>query len=192
MQFSGINAWRRRVTGTPVKIMLSILGEGRGHMTQAMAVKEMVEKAGHEVVGVTLGTGANRTPPAYFVEAMKMPVMTIPTLEFSYKDNARSTCTGRWPGSRGEFPLISAAIGALQAVVREHRPDVIINFFEALTGLYALTCRRRPPVVAVAHQFMFGHPDYVRAPGLRLQQLGMKRFVQMVGARLDPRGLIAL
>jgi hypothetical protein len=28
---------------TFMKIMLSILGEGRGHLTQAMAVKEMVE-----------------------------------------------------------------------------------------------------------------------------------------------------
>jgi len=66
--------------------------------------------------------------------------------------------------------------------VREARPDLIINFFEPLTGIYALTCRHRPPVVAVAHQFMYGHPDYVRAPGMRLQQLGMKWYVQLVGA----------
>lgn len=41
-----------------MKIMFSILGEGRGHMTQAMAVKEMVEKAGHQVTGVVLGLGS--------------------------------------------------------------------------------------------------------------------------------------
>src|SRR5580658_10123304 len=89
MPYWGARAWGWRMTGTPVKIMLSILGEGRGHMTQGMAVKEMVEKAGHEVVCATLGTGANRTPPSYFVEAMKMPVTTIPTLEFSYKNNRK-------------------------------------------------------------------------------------------------------
>jgi uncharacterized protein (TIGR00661 family) len=70
----------------------------------------------------------------------------------------------------------------LKAIVRESKPDVIINFFEPLTGIYALTCRNRPPVVAVGHQFMYGHPDYVRAPGLRLQQLVMKWYVQLVGA----------
>ena len=32
-----------------MKIMFCVLGEGRGHMTQAMAVKEMVETAGHQV-----------------------------------------------------------------------------------------------------------------------------------------------
>jgi len=41
--------------------MLSILGEGRGHMTQAMAVKETVEKAGHQVVRTVLGMGS--APP---------------------------------------------------------------------------------------------------------------------------------
>jgi uncharacterized protein (TIGR00661 family) len=150
-------------------------------MTQAMAVKEMVEKAGHEVVGVALGMGANRTPPAYFVEAVKMPLLTIPTLEFTYQDNRKVNLPGTLAGIARRIPAYQRGIGALQAVVRERRPDVIINFFEPLTGLYALTCRRRPPVVAVGHQFMYGHPDYVRAAGLRLQQLGMKRFVEMVG-----------
>ena len=28
--------------------MFCVLGEGRGHMTQAMAVKEMAEAAGHQ------------------------------------------------------------------------------------------------------------------------------------------------
>ena len=38
-----------------MKMMFCVLGEERGHMTQAMAVKEMVEAAGHQVVAVTLG-----------------------------------------------------------------------------------------------------------------------------------------
>jgi hypothetical protein len=70
--------------------MFSILGEGRGHMTQAMAVKEMVEKAGHEVICVALGLGANRTVPPYFATAMKVSIMTIPTLDFAYNSNSRS------------------------------------------------------------------------------------------------------
>jgi uncharacterized protein (TIGR00661 family) len=151
-------------------------------MTQATAVKEMVEKAGHQVVCVVLGVGSKRTAPAYFVEAMKMPVMTIPTLVFSLKDNRRVNLAGTMARIAGEIPAYLRGVGALRAAVREHQPDVIVNFFEPLTGFYALTHRRRPPVVAVAHQFMFGHPDYVRASGPRLQQLGMKWLVQLAGA----------
>ena len=67
-----------------MKIMFSILGEGRGHLTQAIAVKDMVEKAGHQVSNVVLGMGANRQVPAFFSSVMKMPITRIPTLDFSY------------------------------------------------------------------------------------------------------------
>ena len=43
--------------------MFCVLGEGRGHITQAMAVKEMAEAAGHQVVAVTLGVSAQRPVP---------------------------------------------------------------------------------------------------------------------------------
>jgi uncharacterized protein (TIGR00661 family) len=151
-------------------------------MTQAMAVKEMVEKAGHQLTCVALGLGPNRPAPPYFVAAMAMPIVTIPTLEFSYRHNRTVNLPGTVAGIVRKIPAYWRGVRALRDLVREHQPDVIINFFEAVTGIYALTCRRRPPVVAVAHQFMYGHPDYVRAPGMRLQQLGMKWLVQIVGA----------
>jgi uncharacterized protein (TIGR00661 family) len=162
--------------------MFSILGEGRGHMTQAMAVKEMVEKAGHKVVCVALGMGPNRTAPAYFVSAMGVPIVAIPTLDFSFKNNRSVNLSATLASVVRRIPNYRRGLGSIKTLIREHRPDVIINFFESLTGFYALTHRRRPPVVAVAHQFMFGHPSYVRAPGQHLQQLAMRRLVELVGA----------
>jgi uncharacterized protein (TIGR00661 family) len=165
-----------------MKIMLSMLGEGRGHMTQALAVKEIVEKAGHKVICAAMGAGTNRTVPEYFASAMGMPVMKIQTLEFSYRDNRKVDVLRTFAGVLRKAPGYWRGVRALRAMVREHQPDVIINFFEAITGLYALTSRKRPPVIAVAHQFMFGHPDYVRATGARLQQLVMRWLVRMTGA----------
>ena len=72
-----------------MKLMFCVLGEGRGHMTQAMAVKEMVEKAGHQVCAVVLGVGPKRVPPPFFVSAMNLPITQIPTLDFSYKNNRK-------------------------------------------------------------------------------------------------------
>jgi uncharacterized protein (TIGR00661 family) len=151
-------------------------------MTQAIAVKEMVEKAGHQLMCVALGVGSNRTAPDYFAKAMGTPIVSILTLQFSYKNNRTVDLTGTVAGIVRNIPAYRRGVRALQTLVSEHKPDVIVNFFEGVTGIYALTCRRRPPVVAVAHQFMYGHPDYVRAPGLRLQQLGMKWLVKTVGA----------
>ena len=162
--------------------MLCILGEGRGHMTQALAVKEMVEKAGHQVASVVLGAGPRRQVPLFFASGMKMPIERIPTLEFTYKHDRQVNLPATLAGVVRQIPAYWRGIQNLKTIVRNTQPDVILNFFEPLTGIYALTCRHRPPVVAIAHQFMYGHPNYVRAPGKRLQQLGMKWYVRLVGA----------
>ena len=161
--------------------MLSVLGEGRGHMTQALAVKDIVERAGHQVTGVALGMGAGRVAPAYFAPAMGVPITQIQTFEFSYRDNRKVDLLGTLFGILRRAPSYRRGVRTLHTLVREQRPDLIINCFEPLTGLYALSCRRRPPVVAIAHQFMFGHPDYVHAAGARMQQLVMKWFIRAVG-----------
>jgi uncharacterized protein (TIGR00661 family) len=113
---------------------------------------------------------------------MKMPITKIPTPDFSYKDSRKVNLAASLGAIVRRIPAYWRGIRKLKALVRESQPDVIINFFEPLTGIYALTCRNRPPVVAVAHQFMYEHPSYVRAPGWRWQQLGMKWYVRMVGA----------
>jgi uncharacterized protein (TIGR00661 family) len=113
---------------------------------------------------------------------MTMPVEPITTLVFAYRRDRRVNLPATLASITRSIPAYWRSLRKLKAVVRNTQPDVILNFFEPLTGIYALTHRRRPPVVAVAHQFMYGHPDYVRAPGKHLQQLVMKWYVRLVGA----------
>jgi uncharacterized protein (TIGR00661 family) len=113
---------------------------------------------------------------------MKMPITQISTPEFAYKNNRKVNLPATLTGIARQLPAYWRGLRTLKAIVRESSPDVIINFFDPLTGIYALTCRHRPPVVAVGHQFMCGHSSYVRAPGKRLQQFGMKWFVRLTGA----------
>jgi uncharacterized protein (TIGR00661 family) len=111
-----------------------------------------------------------------------MPITKIPTPDFSYKDNRKVNLPASLAAIARRIPAYCGGVRKLRAIVRENQPDVIINFFEPLTGIYALTCRNRPPVVAVAHQFMCEHPAYVRAPGKRMQQFALKWYVRLVGA----------
>lgn len=166
-----------------MKLMFCVLGEGRGHMTQAMAVKEMAESAGHELVSVTLGVSAHRQVPEYFELAMKTPVRRLPTLEFKYKDSRAVSNTATLLGVLGNLPKYRRIVRQLDEVVRETRPDVILNFFEPIAAFYALTRKHRPPVVAIGHQFMFQHPGYVQTPDLWKQLLSMKLYTLLLGAR---------
>jgi uncharacterized protein (TIGR00661 family) len=113
---------------------------------------------------------------------MKMPITKISTPDFACKNHRKVSVPGTLAGIARQLPAYCRGLRALKTAVRESQADVIINFFEPLTGFYALTCRNRPPVVAVGHQFMFEHPSYVRVPGKRLQQLGMKWYIRLVGA----------
>ena len=164
-------------------MMFCVLGEGRGHMTQAMAVKEMAEAAGHQIVAVTLGVSAHRQVPEYFASAMKIPVRQLPTLEFKYKDSKAVSNTATMLGVLGNLPKYLGLVRQLEAVVRETQPDVIINFFEPIAAFYALTRRQRPPVIAIGHQFMFQHPGYVKTPDLWKQLFSMKIYSWLLGAR---------
>src|SRR5258708_4141417 len=108
-----------------MKITLSVLGEGRGHMTQAIAVKDLVENAGHKVVGAVLGMGSRREMPAFFASAMKMPITRIPSLDFSVKNERTVKLTGTLAGVVRNLPAYWRGVRQLKSVVRETQPDVL-------------------------------------------------------------------
>ena len=101
--------------------------------------------------------------PAFFESAMKMSVRQLPTLEFKYKNNRAVSNTATLLGVLGKLPKYFNILCRLDAIVSETQPDLIINFFGPMAAFYAITRRRRPPVVAIGHQFMFQHPGYVHS-----------------------------
>ena len=64
-----------------MKIMFTVQGDGRGHMTQAIAAVQTCERHGHEVVAVTIGMNPGRTIPDFFRQAFGgqlTPIATSP------------------------------------------------------------------------------------------------------------------
>lgn len=114
---------------------------------------------------------------------MKMPVTQLPTLEFKYRNSKSVSNSATLLGVLGSLPKYFKLVRQLDEVVRAAQPDVIINFFEPIAAFYALTHRKRLPVVAIGHQFMFQHPGYVHTPQLRLQLLSMRIYTWLLGAR---------
>lgn len=112
-----------------------------------------------------------------------MPVVQLPTLEFKYKNNRSVSNFQTLLGVFGNLPKYVRLLRRLDALVAEHQPDIIINFFEPIAAFYTLTRRHRPPVIAIGHQFMFQHAGYVRTPHLWKQQMSMKLYTRLLGAR---------
>ena len=53
-----------------MKYLFIIQGEGRGHLTQALSLRQKLIAEGNQVVGVLVGKSPARRLPSFFVEKM--------------------------------------------------------------------------------------------------------------------------
>jgi len=166
-----------------MRMMFCVLAEGRGHMTQAIAAKRIIESAGHELVAVTLGVNPRRQVPDYFEAAMKQPVTRLPTVTLTYRNERTFSWTDSFVDDVRKTPTILRSMSEIDRIVSETKPDIILNFFDSLAALYTLTRVRRPPVLNIAHQFIFQHPGYVTAPRASRQLRILKHYSRLMGVR---------
>lgn len=157
-----------------------VQGEGRGHLTQALALRRMLVEAGHRVDEVVVGNSQCRAVPSFFAEAFSGPVTFVDSPSFVPDGDDRSVRF--WTTlvhELGRTPAFLGSLARIDAAVERHEPDVIVNFFEPLSGFYALRYRPSVPIVAVGHQYMFHHPAYAFPPGHRFQRWAAKTFATM-------------
>ncbi len=53
------------------------------------------------------------------------------------------------------------SIRYIDRMIRQTDADVVVNFYELLTGLTYLILRPKATMVCIAHQYLFLHPDFV-------------------------------
>ena len=152
-------------------------------MTQALAVYRNLSRSGHELVGVAAGRHDGRSLPDFFVNGFNVPVTPLHSPGFTFRDGRSINLPATLWTTLRRLPVYRQSLRRLRRLVDETRPDLVINFFEPLTGLLQLLAPLSVPVVAVAHQHMIDHPAYVRRPGGAIDRMGLALFAGMVGAR---------
>lgn len=163
-----------------LRCLFIVQGEGRGHLTQALALRRLLVDAGHEVSGVIVGKSQRRPIPSYFSEAFEGPVTFVDSPSFVPDDDDRSVRFWTTLGHElSRTPSFLNSLATIDAAVEHHVPDVIVNFFEPLAGVYARWYRPALPIVAVGHQYMFLHPTYEFPPGRRFQRWAAKTFASV-------------
>jgi uncharacterized protein (TIGR00661 family) len=166
-----------------MKIMFTVQGDGRGHMTQAMAAAQILEHQGHEIVAVTVGTNPSRTIPEFFRREFGERLRPIASPGFCFqagKGVAPLATLRRAISGIGHY---RESLAAIAGSIKRTQPDLIVNFLEPLVGLFNLRHPHQIPVVSIGHQFMLGHPEFVRSPRFALQQWMMRQYVRLAGAR---------
>jgi len=144
-----------------MKFLFIVQGEGRGHMTQAIALSDMLRSSGHEVCRVLVGKSARREIPEFFYKKINAPVETYESPNFV--TDAGNKKIRLW--STISYNILSARkyfknLAHINKIVKEEKPDVIINFYELLCGLFFLFYNPRVRHIAIGHQFLLLHPAF--------------------------------
>lgn len=146
-----------------MRFLFAIQGEGRGHLTQALSLAEMLRHHGHEVVGVLVGRSTLRTLPAFFYTKIGAPVTEFETPQFAFDRNNRSVSMFRTLLCN-VVPKRLLAFDRSMHLIRDRIealcPDRIINFYELLTGFTVRRFGIRIPMTGIAHQFLLNHLLY--------------------------------
>jgi len=131
-----------------------VQGEGKGHMSQALALKEYIEEAGHTVAAVLLGTGLPDEVPDYFKMAFPGKLRTFRSPWFLRTPNKKGIYVGRTIFlnllySTGYFREIRRIRKEIEVI----QPDVIFNFYELLGSLAMRKTNREVTRIGLGHHF---------------------------------------
>ena len=155
-----------------MKVLFIVQGEGRGHMTQALALEEILISAGHEVTDVVIGTSNRRQVPGFFVNKTKARLHPVESPNF-YFDKSHKSIDWRKTFFRNLFHTRSFVkeLNHINIIVRKSKPDVIVNFYDILGGFYFLFYRPNIKRICLAHQYLVAHHEFPFADGYAVQKL---------------------
>ena len=144
-----------------MKFLFIIQGEGRGHLTQAIALAQMLQSKQHEIVGALVGSADGKTAPKFFTDNFKNTTIsfTSPCLIYCKKTKSLDilkTLSNSILGIKKYF----RSLQKIQTTINDLRPDVIINFYDVLGGIHQFLFRPKVPMVCVAHQYLLLHQDF--------------------------------
>lgn len=166
-----------------MNVMFAVQGEGRGHMTQAIAMQQMLRRRGHRVVAVLAGQNPSRQLPDFFTSAFEVPVTPIASPGFTMKQGRGVSLAATARHSLKRLPECRQSLALIRSKLATTRPDLVINFLEPLMGYFNLRHGARVPTLAVGHQFMLRHPRFPKLGRWNPQRMGMQCYVGITGAR---------
>lgn len=151
-----------------MRYLFIVQGEGRGHLTQAIALSDMLRRNGHQVVEVLIGKSKNREIPSFFAEKVGAPIFIYQAPNFIYSKKKKKVSLTKSILYNITPKRIRNYLRSMELIherIKLNEPDVIVNFYEMMAGLTTLRYTIEAPIVAIGHQFLMQHPHYTHGKG---------------------------
>jgi uncharacterized protein (TIGR00661 family) len=144
-------------------------------MTQALSLAQTLRAAGHDICRVIIGKSKRRELPAFFKEQIGAPIEQLDSPNFiTDKDQKSVKPFHTVIHSLLNSPLYKKSIDHIDAIVKTDQPDVIINFYDFIGGLYNFSKRPKAQFICIAHQFLIAHPDFDFPAGRTLDRISLR------------------
>jgi len=163
-----------------MKFLFIVQGEGRGHMTQAIAFSKLLTLQGHDLVGVVLGKSKRRSVPEFFTLQIKAPIQLVNSPNFEADRDEKKILLGKTIlANVKKIGLFRKSLFQIHQLVQETAPHVILNFYDLLGGLYNGFFRPNAAYWVIGHQYMIFHPTFKFAPSKGLEKFCFKLNTRM-------------
>jgi uncharacterized protein (TIGR00661 family) len=153
-----------------MKALFIVQGEGKGHLTQAIALYQMFQKNGHEVVATMVGVCKGRPVPSLYTNEIAAPLYTFDTPSLSYGKGKAPSMQATLFSHIKKYKKYIANAHLVHQVVETHRPHVIVNFYEIAGGFYKMLYSKGIPMVCVGHQYLLLHQNFENIKGKILER----------------------
>ena len=144
-----------------MKFLFIVQGEGRGHLTQAITLEEILRRNGHEVVEVLVGKSSSRRLPGFFNRNIHAPVKRFVSPNFlPTPANKRVSLMRSVAYNLVKLPVYINSINYIRQRIEDSGADRVINFYELLTGLTYFLFRPSVPQICIGHQYLILHKSF--------------------------------
>lgn len=169
-----------------MRFLFIVQGEGRGHLTQAIALEKMLRRNGHEVVEMLVGKNSFRRLPRFFKESVQCPVRHFMSPNFTPPaKGGRASLAHSVLFNMRHLRSYARSMKFINSRIHESGADRVVNFYEVLCGLTYGFYRPSVPQLCVGHQYLFLHPDFQAPAGHRIGMALLRGFTRLtsIGAR---------
>jgi uncharacterized protein (TIGR00661 family) len=158
-----------------VNYLFIIQGEGRGHLSQAIALKEILDGRGDHVKKVYMGRNSYRQTPEYAEKALGLKPEFFRSPDFLRTKDRK----GIRPIASVLFNLILAPIFfseifKLRKQIRDADIDIVVNFYDMLGGLANWISFYRKKSIVISHHYYLSSENFTFPGGFFLQKIFLR------------------
>lgn len=149
-----------------MKYLFIIQGEGRGHLTQAISLAQIIQSKGHEVVGALVGSCHGDSVQTFFKQSFTADIIPFASPALVYSKKSKALSLSKTIGALFfNFKQYYRSLFEIDRHIQELQPDVIVNFYDVLGGIHQMLFKKKAPMVCMAHQYLMLHKDFLHPKG---------------------------